>query len=261
MPIFRHLATRRTGAVEYLTLNRPDVRNAFNDAVIAELTAYARNARADRGLRVVVLAGAGKAFSAGADLEWMSRTLAYTRHDYQRDSEALQAMLEQLDTLPQALVGRIHGAAIAGGTGLTAVCDVAIAAENAMFGFSEVRLGIVPALISPYVIAKIGASAARALFVTGRRFDAAQAREIGLVHQVVPAERLDAAVDECVRGLLACGPEAVAAAKALVAAVAGRAPAAVAAETAAVIAERRASAEGQAGLRAFLQKQPPPWAK
>jgi methylglutaconyl-CoA hydratase len=258
---YQFLEVERRGPVEYVALNRPDVRNAFNDGVIAELTAWAAAAAASSpDLRVVVLSGRGKVFSAGADLKWMSQALAKSRAETREEAAALARLLRALDELPQAVVGRIHGAAIAGGTGLTAVCDIAVASEDTMFGFSETRLGIVPAMISPYVVAKIGRSAARELFLTGARFGAARAREIGLVHAVVAPDRLDETVDGYVRELLQAGPAAVAAAKALIREVAGRPPADLADVTSDFIADRRASAEGRAGITAFLEKRPPPWA-
>ena len=259
---YSFLATRRDGAVEYLTLNRPDVRNAFNEDVIAELTAWAASARdaaLRHELRVVVLAGAGKTFSAGADIAWMSKTVTYTEEENIRDATAMSRMFAALNDLPVAVVGRIHGAALGGGAGLAAVCDIVVAADDAVFGFTEVKLGIIPAAISPFALAKVGRSAARELFLTGARFSAARAKEIGLVHAVVPASELDAAVDAYVREVLSAGPAAVAAAKALIATVWGRSAGEAAAPTARAIAERRVSPEGQEGLRAFLEKRPAAW--
>jgi methylglutaconyl-CoA hydratase len=250
---------RREGAVERLTLNRPDVRNAFNDDVIAELTAWARAAAADAALRVVVLSGAGKVFSAGADANWMARMVNYSRDDNVQDATRMAEMFMALDTVPAAVVGRIHGAALGGGAGLAAVCDIAIAEDTAIFGFTETRLGILPAVISPYVLPKIGSSAARELFLTGMRFSAERAKEIGLVHEVVPAGELDAAVQRYVTELLAAAPTAVAAAKALIPRVWGRSPRDAMAITAEAIAAQRVSPEGQDGLKAFLEKRQPRW--
>src|SRR5213593_335712 len=194
---YRFLDTRRDGSVEYLTLNRPDVRNAFNEHMIAELTAWAAQARdrAVRGeIRVVVLGGAGTTFCAGADVTWMSKTVAYSEDENLRDAAAMSRMFAALDELPVPIVGRIHGAALGGGAGLAAICDIIVADEQAMFGFTEVKLGILPAVISPFALAKIGPSAARELFLTGARFPAARAKEIGLVHRVVAAHELDNAV-------------------------------------------------------------------
>jgi methylglutaconyl-CoA hydratase len=258
---YRHLLVRRDGPVEYLTLNRPEVRNALDDEVIAELTAWAGEPPPARGVRAVVLAGAGRLFSAGADVNWMAKTVNYTEAENVADAEAMARMFAALDELPVPLVGRIQGAALGGGAGLTAVCDLAVADEGAVFGFTEVKLGIVPAVISPFVLAKIGRSAARELFLTGARFPAERARTIGLVHQVVTAAELDAAVDAAVREILTAGPEAVAAAKALIRDVAGRSPAEARGITARAIAARRVSGEGQEGLRAFLEKRQPSWSR
>ena len=257
--VFTFLATRRAGAVEYLTLNRPEVRNAFNEDVIAELTAWAAQTHADRSVRVVVIAGSGPTFSAGADVQWMAKTVAYTHEENLRDAAAASRMFGALNTLPVPLIGRVHGAALGGGAGLAAVCDIVVAEESAVFGFTEVKLGILPAVISPFSLAKIGRSAARELFLTGARFQAARAREIGLVHAVVPAAQLDATVDAYVRELLTAAPEAVAAAKALIREVWARPLEEARPLTAAAIATRRVSAEGQEGLRAFLEKRKPSW--
>jgi methylglutaconyl-CoA hydratase len=258
---FKFLATRRDGAVEHLTLNRPDVRNAFNEEVIAELTTWAEQVRNDRGVRVVVIAGAGKTFSAGADVHWMARTVTYTKEENLRDAAAASAMFAAIDALPVPVIARIHGAALGGGAGLAAVCDIVVAEEAAVFGFTEVKLGILPAVISPFSIAKIGRSAARELFLTGARFSAARAREIGLVHAVVAAGELDATVDAYVRELLTAAPEAIKAAKALIREVWGRSIDEARPITAQAIATRRVSAEGQEGLKAFLDKRRPAWSQ
>jgi len=261
---YTFLATRRDGAVEYLTLNRPDVRNAFNEHVIAELTAWAEAVRASAArheVRVAVLAGAGKTFSAGADVSSMSRTITYTEDENVRDATAMSRMFAALNSLPVPLIGRIHGAALGGGAGLAAVCDIVVAADDALFGFTEVKLGILPAVISPFALAKIGRSAARELFLTGARFSAARARQIGLVHAVVPAADLDATVASYVADILSAGPEAVAAAKALIPSVWGRTADEATPITANAIAARRVSAEGQEGLKAFLEKRRPNWSQ
>lgn len=250
---------QRDGAVARVTLNRPEVRNAFNNDVIAELRAWADRTAVDSSVRIVVLSGAGTAFSAGADLEWMARGVDLGYEAILAEAQALHQMLDAIDRLPQAVIGRVQGAAIAGGVGLVAVCDAVVAVDHAMFGFSEVKLGIVPAIVSPFVIAKIGRSAARELFVTGARFAAARACELGLVHRVVAHEHLEEAVQQYVTDLRSAEPGAVRAAKALVREVAGRDPSTAFEITGSVIADRRLSAEGQAGVRAFLQKRPPPW--
>ena len=256
---FQFLSIERRGSVEYVTLNRPDVRNAFNEHVIAELTAWARGAHSDPALRVVVFSGAGKVFSAGADAGWMAKMAGYSKEDNVHDATAGAEMFLAIDTIPAVVIGRIHGAALGGGSGLAAVCDIVVAEGAAIFGFTETKLGILPAMISPYVIQKIGVSAARELFLTGARFDAARAKEIGLVHAVVPPEGLDAAVKQYVTEALTASPTAVARAKALIPRVAGRPPAEVMAITAEAIAEQRVSPEGQDGLQAFLAKGKPGW--
>ncbi len=259
---YQFLQTQRVGTVEHLTLNRPDVRNAFNEHVIAELTAWAGSVREQAGrgdIRVAVIGGAGKVFCAGADVTWMAKALTYTEAENVRDATAMSQMFAAINALPLPVVGRIQGAALGGGAGLAAVCDIVVADEAALFGFTEVKLGILPAVISPFALAKIGRSAARELFLTGARFSAARAKEIGLVHAVVPAAQLDVAVDGYVQELLSGGPAAIAAAKALIPEVWGRSVAETMPVTAAAIATRRVSPEGQEGLKAFLEKRPAKW--
>ena len=256
---YQFLTIERNGGVERVTLNRPDVRNAFNEQVIAELTEWASLAQADKTLRVVVFAGAGKVFSAGADAAWMAKMAAYSHDDNARDARAGAAMFLAINSIPAIVIGRIHGAALGGGSGLAAVCDIVVAEDAAVFGFTETKLGILPAMISPYVLQKIGASAARDLFLTGRRFDARKAKEIGLVHEVVAAAELDAAVDRFVNEALGASATAVARAKGLIQTVLGRPPADVMGVTADAIATQRVSPEGQEGLKAFLEKRTPSW--
>jgi methylglutaconyl-CoA hydratase len=256
---YETLLIRRDGVVEYMTLNRPDVRNAFNEAMIAELTAWAASINADDDVRVAVIAGAGKVFSAGADITWMANALNYTHDENVRDANAAARMFAALDTLPIPLVARVHGAALGGGAGLSAVCDVVVADENAVFGFSEVKLGILPAVISPYALAKIGRSAARELFLTGMRFNAARAKEIGLAHAVVPLDQLDAKVGMYVDEFLGAAPDAISTAKALIPRVWTRGAFDAAGLTAEAIAAQRISKEGQEGLRAFLEKRKASW--
>jgi len=259
---YKYLTATRDGAVERLTLNRPEVRNAFNEDVIAEITAWALDARARASrheIRVVVLGGAGKIFCAGADVIWMAKTVTYSETQNLHDAAAMSRMFASLNELPVPVIGRIQGAALGGGAGLAAVCDVVVAEDRAVFGFTEVTLGILPAVISPFALAKIGRSAARELFLTGARFTAARAREIGLVHAVVPAGELDATVARYVQQFLAAGPEAIAAAKALIRTVWGQSIEDAAETTSAAIAARRVSPEGQEGLRAFLEKRKPSW--
>lgn len=247
------------GPVARVFLARPAVRNAFDGATVHALReAVATVSRRD-DVRIVVLGGHGPVFSAGADLEWMKTVAGFTGEQNLADARSLAALFETIDLSPKAIVARVQGAALGGGAGLVAAADIAVAAAGAQFGFTEVRLGLVPAVISPYVLRKIGPSAARELFLTGERFSADRALAIGLVHRVVPDSELDSAVDERVRELLQAAPGALAAAKALVHDVAGRRPEEVRDVTAARIAERRATAEGQEGLRAFLEKRKPGW--
>lgn len=256
---YQFLTIERSGPVERVTLNRPDVRNAFNEHVIADLTAWAKHAHEDRDLRVVVFAGAGKVFSAGADASWMAKMAGYSHDENVRDARAGAEMFLAINTIPAIVVGRIHGAALGGGSGLAAVCDYVITERDAVFGFTETKLGILPAMISPYVLQKIGASNARDLFLTGRRFNAQVAKQIGLVHEVVPAAELDSAVDRYVAEALSASPTAVARAKALIQTVLGKPPADVIAVTADAIASQRVSPEGQEGLMSFLEKRTPRW--
>jgi methylglutaconyl-CoA hydratase len=253
------ILTEREGPVLRITLNRPDVRNAFDEELIAALTAAAAEAAEDKALRAVVLAGSGKTFCAGADIAWMSKAIAYTQRENLSEAEDVARMLERLDTLAVPLIGRIHGAALGGGVGLAAVCDIVIAAEDAVFALSEVKLGILPAVVAPYVLRKIGVSAARELFLTGVRFSAARAREIGLAHEVVPAPELDRAVGRRLSEILTAGPGAVGIAKALIREIAGANPRDVIGLTTNTIAMQRVSDEGQEGLRAFLEKRKPRW--
>jgi len=256
---FECINVRREGAVEHVTLNRPAVRNAFNEHAIRELTWWADSAARDPKLRVAVLSGAGPVFCAGADVTWMSRVVSLTQQENIEDASEMGRMFLALDRLSIPLIGRVHGAALGGGAGLCAVCDIVVAADDAVFGFTEVKLGIIPAVISPFVLVKIGRSATRELFLTGARFSAARAREIGLVHAVVPGAELDVKVGAYISELLTSAPEALAAVKALIPEVARRGPGEATALTSEAIARRRVSAEGQEGLRAFLEKRTPAW--
>jgi methylglutaconyl-CoA hydratase len=249
------------GPLTTVTLNRPNVRNAFNEEMIAELTAFAEAVPADGSVRAIVLRGAGSVFSAGAVVQWMSKMLGYSREENLADARRAASMFLALDRIPVPVIGRIHGAALGGGSGLAAICDVVVAADDVVFGFTEVVLGILPAMISPYVVRKIGLSAARDLCLSGARFDAGRAQAIGLVHRVVPAAELDAAVDAQLAIFRKAAPSAVAATKRLLAEVAGRRPADMLALTAEQIAAQRVSPEGQEGLRAFLEKRPAAWTK
>ena len=254
------LDIQRQGPVARVFLNRPEVRNAFNDGVIAELTAAFRELGADPTLRAIVLGGHGKAFCAGADLSWMRTMAGYTWAQNHADAQALAEMLWTLYGCPLPLVGRIHGDCYAGGLGLAAVCDVLVAADGVQFCLSEARLGLLPATIGPYVVRALGEQAARRYFTTAERFDAARAHALGFVHELVAADALDARVDEIVALLVANGPAAVKACKRLVQDVAGRPiDAALRAETARRIADIRASDEGREGVQAFLNKREPAW--
>ena len=245
---------RRLANVDYVTLNRPEVHNAFNEQLIDEMTAWAERAAADSLLRGVVISGAGRSFCAGADLGWMAKMAGYTQEENLRDARAAAAMFAAIDNLPVPVIAQIHGAALGGGAGLVAVADIAVAADDTTFGFTEVKLGLIPAVIAPYVLTKIGQSAARELFVTGRRFDAAYARDIGLVHAVVPAGDLIDKVNKYLIEIASNGPEAMSAAKALLRKIADLPIVDAAPITAKAIAGRRVSDEAQKLMRAFLKK-------
>jgi len=254
------LLISRDGPVARVFLNRPDVRNAFNDGVIAELTAAFTGFAADDTLRAIVLGGHGKAFCAGADLSWMRAMADYTWEQNRADAQDLADMLYAIWSCPVPVVGRVHGDCYAGGVGLAAVCDILVAAEGVNFCLSEAKLGLLPATIGPYVVKALGEQASRRYFTTAERFDAARAHALGFVHEVVPAEALDAKVDELVAALVANGPAAVRACKKLVQDVADRAiDGTLRADTARRIADIRASAEGKEGVQAFLNKRDPAW--
>ncbi|KRE95019.1 enoyl-CoA hydratase [Frateuria sp. Soil773] len=248
--------------VRHLTLQRAEVHNAFDDRLIAELTAALQAAGGDAGVRAVVLGGAGASFSAGADLNWMRGMAAAGEEENRADSLRLAALMRTLQFLPKPTIARVNGAAYGGGVGLVACCDIAIGVDGAKFGLTEVKLGLVPAVISPYVIAAIGLRQARRLFLTGETFDAAAAMRIGLLHQVVAAEALDDAVQATLRLLAKAGPLAQAEAKRLALGMAGLDEAQaerIDRDNAALIARLRVSAEGQEGLGAFLAKRAPAW--
>ncbi len=251
---------RPTPHVARVWLNRPEVRNAFNDSVIAELTRAFTEFAQDANLRAIVLGGHGKAFCAGADLSWMRAMAGYTWDENRADAQALADMLWRVHSCPVPVVARIHGDCYAGGVGLAAVCDIRIAASGVTFCLSEAKLGLLPATISPYVIRAMGESAARRYFTTAERFSAQEAYRIGLVHEAVDSDALDATVDAIVAALVANGPQAVRACKQLVLDVAG-APLTdvLRADTARRIADIRASAEGREGVQSFLGKRPPAW--
>jgi methylglutaconyl-CoA hydratase len=243
-----------------ITLNRPDRHNAFDDVVIAELATMFDEVAADPTVRVIVLASNGKSFSAVADLGWMKKTATYSVAENEADALVLAEMLSKLNLMPKPTVALVQGGAYGGGVGLVAACDMAIAADNAVFCLSEVKLGLIPSVISPYVLGAMGSRAARRYFLTAERFDAVEAHRLGLVHEVAPADDLEAAGDRLTEYLLAAGPAAIAKAKKLIAYVDGKPiDAELRMETARRIAEARASAEGQEGIAAFFDRRKPDW--
>jgi methylglutaconyl-CoA hydratase len=257
--MYETLELHADGPVATVTLNRPDVRNAFNARMIEELTQVFSALNTDPDIRVVVLQGKGKSFSAGADVNWMRASLDFTIEENRADALRMSDMFAAIDSIQKAVVARVHGAALGGGMGLLAVCDIVVAAESTVFGFTETKLGIVPAVISRFVFPKLGESWARALFLTGERFDSQMAHGIGLVHWTAPDGELDNVVRRKVDELLAAGPAATREAKALAAALASLDRSAVREFTADLIARLRTGEEGQEGLRAFLEKRPPWW--
>jgi methylglutaconyl-CoA hydratase len=248
------------GPVARIWLKQPETRNAFDDALITGLTRAFTLAGEAREVRVVVLGAHGPAFCAGANLRWMQRMAGYTREDNLADAARLAAMLRTIAECPKPVIARVQGDAYAGGVGLVAACDMAVSADTAGYCLSETRIGLVPATVSPYVMRAMGARAAQRYFLTAERFDAVEAHRIGLIHEVVSAEALDAKVDELARALCAAGPAAVRACKRLIAEVAGRPidPALID-WTVEGIADIRASSEGREGVLAFLEKRKPSW--
>lgn len=254
------IALSRGDRVARIHLDRAALHNAFDDALITELSAAIAAVSADPVLSVLVLSGHGRSFSAGADLNWMRRMAAASEADNRADSEQLAGLLRALAFCPQTTIARVNGAAFGGGVGLIAACDIAVSVDSARFGLSETRLGLVPAVISPYVIDAIGARAARRYFQTGETFDAATALRIGLIQELVAADQLDPAIDRIIAQLLGNGPQALREAKQLALRVGGRSLAAqqtIDHDNAALIARLRVSPEGQEGLSAFLDKRPP----
>lgn len=246
--------------VASVTLNRPEVHNAFDDALIAELATALERLGRDPGIRVVVLGGSGKNFSAGADLNWMKRMAGYSEAENLRDAVAMANLMHTLAGLPRATIARVQGAALGGGVGLVACCDIAVASNDASFSLSEARLGLIPAVISPYVIRAIGRRAAQRYFLSAEKFSAQEALRIGLVHEVTEPQRLDETVARITTELLKSGPHAVSAAKRLIVDVAdSRLDDAIVEETARRIATIRVSPEGRDGIAAFLEKRKPGW--
>ena len=254
------LQTTQQGSVLTLTLSRPEVRNAFNDEVIAEITHAFQDAASRADVRAVVLTAIGPAFCAGADLNWMRRMADYTRAENLADAGLLAEMLRVMYACPKPTVARVQGDVFAGGMGLVAACDMAVSLDSATYCLSEVKLGLIPATISPYVIRAMGERAAHRYFLTAERFTAAEAHRIGFVHEVVAADQLDAKVDELVAALVNASPNAVRSCKRLVQEVAGRdIDAPLVARTVEGIADIRASSEGREGVQSFLQKRKPSW--
>ena len=265
---FTRIRLSQDGAVARLTLARPDVRNAFDEVLIGELIEACASLRdqaaggGDAAPRAVVITGEGTAFCAGADMNWMKRSVAFTREENEADARRFAGMLRGLDELPIPTIARVNGACLGGGTGLISCCDMVVALDAADFGFTEVRLGIAPAVISTFVLPKIGAAAARRYFLTGEIFKAPVARELGLVHEIATDEgALDAAVGRLVEALRGNGPNAVAAAKRLIREGLALSRDESIEHTAHAIAGLRASPEGQEGLGAFLEKRRPSWKK
>ncbi len=255
----KFIRVEQQGLVARVTLYRPEVHNAFDERMIGELTQALEEIADARALRCLVLTGAGRSFSAGADLDWMRRMAGFDFDANLADARELERMLRTLDELPMPTIAMVNGPAIGGGVGLVAACDIAVASARAFFALSEVRLGLVPAVVSPFVLRAIGARACRRYFLTGERFDAAEAHRLGLVHEVAPPEELEARVAALVEELLEGGPEAQAEAKSLLRLLPSLQGSLLAEATAKLIAERRASAEGREGVRAFLEKRVPAW--
>jgi methylglutaconyl-CoA hydratase len=259
MSDYEHLRRTDEGPVATITLTRSEARNALNAALVGEVTRCFEELAEDEGVRVVVLTGEGPSFCAGADVGYMRDTAGFSYEENLEDARRLADMFLAVDDLPKPVVVKVRGAAIGGGVGLVAAADVAVVEEGTRFAFSEVRLGIAPATIAPFVVRKIGYSRARALFLTGERFDAERAREIGLVHEVVPEEELDASVERVVAQLLQGGPAAQAAIKEALRQIEATEPMEALGIMTQLIAELRVGEEGQEGLGAFLEKREPFW--
>lgn len=258
--MYKSLEIETRERVATVWMNRPEAHNAFDDVLIRELTTAFEALGKDRGVRVVVLAGRGKSFSAGADLNWMKRAAEASAEENRREARLLSKLFDTLYTLPKPTVARVHGAALGGGMGLTAACDIAVAGTRASFATTEVRLGIIPAVIGPYVVAAMGQRAAQRYFLTAERFDAAEAFRLGFVHVVCEEADLDARVRDTVDALLAGGPNAQAASKTLLAHIANRPiDEALREDTAQRIAVVRATPEAKEGMAAFLEKRKPNW--
>jgi methylglutaconyl-CoA hydratase len=258
---FETILAAKEGKVFRITMNRPQVHNAFNARMIGDLAEAFQIAKGDGGVRVVVLTGAGESFCAGADLNWMREIIHYSYEQNLGESLQVAELMKTIYELPKPTLARVNGAVIGGGTGLLSACDIAVASDKARFGLSEIKIGLIPAAIGPYVIRRIGESAAHELFLTGERFDAGRALEIGLVNRVVPHAVLDDKISDIVRLLLGSAPEAMAKCKELLQKVPGMSLEEAKGYTAEMIARLRISPEGQEGMASFLEKRKPRWAK
>jgi methylglutaconyl-CoA hydratase len=258
---YKTILFSRDGKIARVFFNRPEVHNSFNSTMIKELDAAFEKIKVDKSIRVVVLSGKGKSFCAGADIKWLREIINYSFEQNLEESLQLAEVLHKIYILPKATVAMVNGTAIGGGNGFLSACDIAVASEEAKFGLSEVKIGLVPAAISPYVIRRIGQSKAREYFLTGKRISARKALEIGLINEVVPHERLKKTVDEIANLLLSSGPEAIAACKELIHRVPEMNSDEVKEYTARMIANLRISEEGQEGMASFLEKRKPKWIK
>lgn len=245
--------------VGYLTLNRPEIHNAFNDTMIHEIDGALQAMRQDAAVRVLLIRGAGKSFCAGADLNWMKKMATYSTEENRADAKKLFEMLQSIEQYPKPVLAQVHGAALGGGSGLVAAVDMAFATQETLFAFSEVRLGLIPAVISPWVLQKIGPAKAREYFLTAERFGAAEAKAMGLINGTGSVQEVEQMLQQKIKYLLSGGPEALSESKRLIRDVWAAAPADLAELTSSRIAERRASAEGQEGMGAFLEKRKPRW--
>ena len=256
-----HVITEIDGPIGIVTLNNPEKHNAFDDVLIADLTAAFRILDANAAIRVVVLSAVGKSFSAGADLNWMKRMASYSQEENLRDAMALATLMRTLHDLCKPTIARVQGAALGGGVGLVACCDMAVGTHNATFSLSEAKLGLIPAVISPYVIAAIGERAAHRYFLTAERFDAGEAFRLGLLHEIAPSDdEMDERINDLTTALMNCSPNAIAEGKQLISAVAGKSiDDSLMRDTAERIARVRASEEGREGLGAFLEKRKTRW--
>jgi methylglutaconyl-CoA hydratase len=256
---YKTLDYQADGPVARVTLNRPEVHNAFNGAMVEELIQVFGACAAEKYVRIIILGGNGKSFCAGADLKWMSAVIQYSYEENLRESNRISDLMDMINSCPKVTIARVQGAALGGGAGLSSACDFVMAAEEAFFSLSEVRIGLVPACISPYVIARLGPARAREYFISGERISGSRAAQTGLATEAVPASDLDRRIEERTREIMKSGPEAIIKAKELVARVPGMARAEAKTYTAEMIAALRVSPEGQEGMDAFLKQRQPKW--